>query len=48
MLCKLGLEVCFETFRVRLRKGDWSSNVEVMKKVGDMQKHRVAGLNLRG
>lgn len=47
MLCKLGLEVCFEAFRVRLRKRDWGSNIEVVKKVGDMQKHRVAGLTLR-
>ena len=47
MLCKLGLKVCFEAFRVRLRKRDWGSNIEVVEKVGDMQKHRVAGLMLR-
>ena len=48
MLCKLGLEVCFEAFRVRLRKRDWGSNIEVVEKVGNMQKHRVAGLMLHG
>ena len=48
ILCKLCLEVCFEAFRVRLCKRDWGSNIEVVEKVGDMQKHRVAGLMLSG
>ena len=44
VLRQLSFQVAFEAIDVGLYEVDWSCDIEVVKKVGDMEKYRVAGL----
>ena len=37
VLCQLSLQVGFEAVNVRLHEVDWSCDIEVVEKVGDME-----------
>lgn len=44
VLCQLSLQVGFEAVNVCLYEVDGSCDIEVVEKVGDMEKYRVTGL----
>jgi hypothetical protein len=44
VLAYLGIEVDFETFAVMGTKRDWSSDIEIVKEIGNMKHNRVTRL----
>lgn len=44
MLRQLSLQICLETFRVRLGEGDWRRDIQVVEEISDMKEDRVTSL----